>query len=70
MKKHIQIKNSYTIWSPKEMRKYTSSITFLHIFEWWLHNVEYYITLPYCNNSKLKKLNERFKHVDLMVNEK
>ena len=33
--------------------------------EWWLHNIGYYITLPFVKNNKVKALNERFKHVDL-----
>lgn len=33
--------------------------------EWWLHNIGYYITRPFCNNQYFKSLNERFKHVDL-----
>lgn len=31
-------------------------------FEWWIHNIGYYLTLPF---SSLKNYNERFKHVDL-----
>lgn len=33
--------------------------------EWWLHNIGYYLTLPLVWISYFKKLNERFKHVDL-----
>lgn len=33
--------------------------------EWYLHNIGYWITLPFIKNSKIKKLNERFKHLDL-----
>ena len=33
--------------------------------EWWLHNIGYYLTLPFINNKEIEKLNERFKHVDL-----
>lgn len=33
--------------------------------EWWLHNIGYWITLPFIKNSKLKFINERCKHVDL-----
>lgn len=33
--------------------------------EWWLHNIGYYLTLPFVKNEKIKALNERFKHVDL-----
>ena len=40
------------------------SYSFLYI-EWWLHNIGYYLTLLFCNNEKILKLNNRFKHVDL-----
>lgn len=30
--------------------------------EWWLHNIGYYLTLPF---KKLETINIRFKHVDL-----
>ena len=33
--------------------------------EWWLHNIGYWLTLPFVKNEKIKKINERFKHVDL-----
>ena len=33
--------------------------------EWWLHNIGYWLTLPFIKNEKVKALNERFKHVDL-----
>ena len=33
--------------------------------EWWLHNIGYYLTIPFIKNGKIKALNERFKHVDL-----
>lgn len=36
----------------------------LHI-EWWLHNIGYYVTLPFCHNEKIKSINLRCKHVDL-----
>lgn len=34
-------------------------------FEWYLHNIGYWLTLPFCKIKKFKALNERFKHVDL-----
>lgn len=75
MKKHIQIKNSYKIWSPSKMitlitaesphrRKYG-----LLIIEWWIHNVGYWITKPFTFVPAIKRLNLRFKDVDLMVRE-
>ena len=35
------------------------------ILEWWLHNIGYWITLPFRKKESLKRLNERFKHLDL-----
>lgn len=67
MKQHIQIKNSYTIWKPSQMKEHIRSASPLLIIEWWLHNIGYYLTLPFVKNAKIKALNERFKHVDLMV---
>ena len=33
--------------------------------EWWLHNIGYWLTLPFVKFDCIKRLNERFKHVDL-----
>lgn len=33
--------------------------------EWYLHNIWYWLTLPFIRNETIKQLNERFKHVDL-----
>ena len=33
--------------------------------EWYLHNIGYWITLPFIKKDKIKQLNERFKHLDL-----
>lgn len=33
--------------------------------EWWLHNIGYYLTLPFIKNEKINNINQRFKHVDL-----
>lgn len=33
--------------------------------EWYLHNIGYYLTLPFINKESIKVLNKRFKHVDL-----
>ena len=35
------------------------------IIEWWLHNIGYWITLPFIKKYSIKQLNERFKHLDL-----
>lgn len=37
--------------------------------EWWLHNIGYYITLPFVFIPCIKKLNLRFKDVDLEEND-
>ena len=33
--------------------------------EWWLHNIGYFLTLPFVHNEKIKRINERCKDVDL-----
>ena len=33
--------------------------------EWWLHNILYYITKPFCSIDFIKKINLRCKDVDL-----
>jgi hypothetical protein len=33
--------------------------------EWWLHNIGYYLTLPFCEYDFIRRLNLRFKDVDL-----
>jgi hypothetical protein len=33
--------------------------------EWYLHNIGYWITLPFIKNNNIKSINERCKHVDL-----
>ncbi len=39
----------------------------LLILEWWLHNIGYYLTKPFIFIPLIKSLNERFKHVDLVI---
>ena len=34
-------------------------------FEWWLHNLGYYLTVPFIKNKKINQYNLRFKDVDL-----
>ena len=82
MKKHVQIKNSYNTWRRTAMvnaiflaADFVPDITWMvmHtpilVIEWWIHNIGYYLTLPFIKNPKIKALNERFKHVDLMIKE-
>ena len=33
--------------------------------EWWLHNIGYYITKPFCHIESIQKINLRCKDVDL-----
>ena len=33
--------------------------------EWWLHNIGYYLTLPFCEYDCIRRLNLRFRDVDL-----
>lgn len=33
--------------------------------EWWLHNIGYYLTLPFCEYDFIRRLNLRFRDVDL-----
>ena len=33
--------------------------------EWWLHNIGYWVTAPFVKFDYIKRLNERFKHLDL-----
>lgn len=73
MKKHIQIKWSHYIWNPAIMRTTLTMRVgkckhfWLLVLEWWLHNIGYYLTLPFIEDPKINALNERFAHVDLMV---
>lgn len=33
--------------------------------EWYIHNIGYWLTLPFIDNEGINKINQRFKHVDL-----
>jgi hypothetical protein len=73
-KKPIQLQNSYVVWRPSTMEKalvYLLGMKPLNfkalVIEWWLHNIAYYLTLPFIFVPFMKKLNERAKHVDLEV---
>ncbi len=69
--------NSYKIWSIKKMKamilqhtqnpKEDMNRTFPGMYiEWWLHNLGYYITLPFTKLSKkIKWYNTRLRDVDL-----
>ena len=70
----IRIKDSYKVWditkmihtldeelAPKLLNRSYKSL----IIEWYLHNIAYYITLPFISIKWVKSINERAKHVDL-----
>ena len=64
MKKKI-VRMSYRTYKhvfPEELlnRSYSSMIV-----EWWLHNIGYYVTLPFCKFEFAKNINLRCKDVDL-----
>ena len=75
MKKHIKIFSGYNIWHPSAMkfiidgrlRTHKASKYAPYILEWWLHNIGYYITKPFTFIPALKRINDRCKDVDLMV---
>ena len=33
--------------------------------EWWLHNIGYYVTLPFCKNESCQSINTRCRDVDI-----
>lgn len=74
--KVIHVNDSYKIWSIKIMREVINFFCRDPIMEmdrsyggmyleWYLHNIGYYITLPFIFIPKMKELNLRFKDVDL-----
>lgn len=72
MKKHVQIKDSYNTWNPKEMdnkieESEPAKTNFLLVIEWWLHNIVYWLTKPFTKNATIKSINDRSKDVDLEV---
>lgn len=77
IQKHVQIKNSYNVWSPKRMvsiiRDTAGFMPGGHklplIIEWWLHNICYWLTIAFIFIPAIKKINLRAKDVDLMITE-
>jgi hypothetical protein len=46
--------------------KKTLNRSYLSMYiEWWLHNIGYYVTKPFCKIEFFKKINLRCKDVDL-----
>ena len=73
---HIQIQRSFNVWSPKRMILHIKMRTPLYvknynmyIVEWLLHNIGYYITLPFVKNEYIKHINVRCRDVDLIIKE-
>ena len=79
--KNIHINNSYNIWSTNRMYEIlveklpddetcfpddylNRSLKGIYI-EWYLHNIGYWITLPFIKNETIKQINYRCQHVDL-----
>ena len=79
--RNIHIENSYKIWNSSIMKDLISdkvaelsildpelflNRTFESMYlEWVLHNIGYYLTLPFIKNEYFNKLNNRLKHVDI-----
>ena len=52
----------YNSYSPTK----TLNRTYLSMYiEWWLHNIGYYITKPFCFIKWIQKINVRFRDVDI-----
>lgn len=78
---NIHIEDSYKIWNEDKMwyaindyckeHDINSAIFYLNrsfpsmYREWWLHNIGYYITKPFCRFESIRKINLRCKDVDL-----
>ena len=75
MKRHIKVYSSFKIWNPKRMRRIidiklkdtSASNCTPYVIEWWIHNICYYLTLPFVKYPKVQAINLRAKDVDLMV---
>ena len=58
-------KNSYLIYKDVYTDKLLNRSYLSMYIEWWLHNIGYYITLPFCMFPKVAYTNRRFRDVDL-----
>ena len=79
--KNIHIENSYNVWRTSKMKsiiidkvstmsnsdpeEYLKRSYGTMYIEWILHNIFYYISLPFTGKEYFKTVNERCKHVDL-----
>lgn len=73
-KEHMQFLCSFEVWRPSRIIDWITTAcgySVKHkkalIIEWWLHNIAYYLTRPFISIPFMKKLNERAKHVDLIL---
>lgn len=76
--RNVHIVDSYKIWSVSKMRELiiegcgghdpemwlNRSMKGMYI-EWYLHNIGYFITLPFTEYNRILGLNLRFRDVDL-----
>ena len=78
---NLHIQNSYRIWRIKTMKRVIHDTSYevydfnpegvlnreyyTMYIEWWIHNIGYYLTLPFRKIEYFNKLNNRFKDVDL-----
>lgn len=76
--KNIHIPDSYEVWSTATMKaiiyfaidfkppELVLNRTFPSLYiEWWLHNIGYYLTKPFCFIKAIERINLRCKDVDL-----
>lgn len=56
---------AYTEYNTEDYNDLLNRNTRSLIIEWWIHNLGYYLTLPFCKNSEIYKINVRFRDVDL-----
>ena len=62
IKIQIEIRDCYLSWAPTDALNRTYKSMYI---EWWLHNIGYYLTLPFIRFERLKRINLRCKDVDL-----
>lgn len=57
-----ECKNNYDVYKPEIVLNRTYKSMYI---EWWLHNIGYYVTRPFCFIEDINGVNKRFKDVDL-----
>lgn len=63
---HSQIKaKAKEIYDSNNPEKLLNRSYLSMYIEWWLHNIGYYLTKPFCGVDVVQKTNLRFKDVDL-----